>query len=371
MKVLTLLPQAGLSGGPLAGLRTSKALASLGVEQEICLGGEGPMEEEVRRAGLPFFRVSAKGRPPSRVLGALLLLHRRKPHLLHVHSVLGLSRDFALAARVLGIPVVWHIHEDLAFPRYRKRLGAVRALSTLAIAVSRVQLEHLGGVRALHLPNGVDPAAFPPPSPRQRSEARRALGLGPDRFVVLFLGRICRDKGCHILARALETAFRREKSLFCLFAGQGKEEDLREIGAGFPGGKDSPGRLLPASPRVLPLFHAADLLVLPSLRENCPLVVLEALATGLPVLASPEGDLPQILSGGTGGRLLPPQALLDPETLASFLVRAARGGGPTREVEGTRGRERVLERYSLASQAARLYHIFQTLAGNSMEEKRP
>ncbi|GEM_PF-4069334 len=371
MKVLTLLPQAGLWGGPVAGLRTSKALAALGVEQEICLGGEGPLEEEVRRAGLPLFRISAKGRAPSRILAALVLLHRRKPLLVHAHSVLGLSRDFALAARVLGIPVAWHVHEDLGFPRYRKRLGAVRALSSLAIAVSRVQLHHLGGIRALHIPNGVDPAAFPPPSPQERAEARRALGLGPGRFVVLFLGRICQDKGCHILARALESAFRREKSIFGLFAGQGKEEDLREIGVMFSGEEESPGRLLPPSPRVLPLLHAADLLVLPSRRENCPLVVLEALSTGLPVLASPEGDLPHILSGRNGGRLLPPQGHLDPETLASFLVRAARGEGPTREVEGARGRERVVQRYSLAAQAARLYHIFENLAGNSMEEKRP
>ncbi len=371
MKVLTLLPQAGLWGGPVAGFRISRALASLGVEQEICLGAEGPLEEEVRRAGIPLFRVSARDRAPARVLAALLLLHRRKPLLLHAHSVLGLSRDFALAARVLGIPVAWHIHEDLGFPRYRKRLGAVRALSSLVIAVSRVQLPHLGGVRALHIPNGVDPSAFPPPSPRERAEARLALGLDPDRFVVLFLGRICKDKGCHILARALESAFRREKSLFGLFAGQGKEEDLEEIRQRFPGGEGSPGALLPPSQRVLPLLHAADLLVLPSLRENCPLVVLEALSTELPVLASPEGDLPQILSGGNGGRLLPPQGRLDPETLASFLVRAARGEGPTREVEGARGREMVLKRYSLASQATRLYHIFENLTGNSMEEKRP
>ncbi len=371
MKILTILPQSGLWGGPLAGFRISRALASLGVEQEICLGAGGAMEEQVRAAGFPLHRVSARGRAPSRVLGALLLLHRRKPHLVHAHSLLGLSRDFALAARVLGIPFAWHVHEDLTFPRYRKRLGALRVLPSLVLAVSRVQLPHLGGARALHFPNGVDPLDFPPPQPGEREAARRGLGIDPGRFVVLFLGRISREKGALLLARALAAASSREPRLFGLFAGEGKEEDLREVAARFPEGGGPSGRLLPPAPRVLPLLHAADLLVLPSRRENCPLVVLEALSTGLPVLATPEGDLPRILAGGIGGRLLPPVSRLDPATLASFLVQCCRGGGPSRETEGVKGREAVLTGYSLASQAARLYHIFENLTGNTLEERRP
>ena len=197
------------------------------------------------------------------------------------------------------------------------------------------------------------------------------MEIGEDRFVVLSLGRISSDKGSLLLARALERASKMEKRLFGLFAGEGKKEEVRALEERFQGEKARLGRVLPSTPDVLPFLHAADLLVLPSKRENCPLVVLEALSTELPVLATPEGDLPQLLAGGKGGRLLPPRKLLDPETLASFLARAARGEGPTREAEGSRGREEVLSRHSLAAQAARLYHIFENLTGNTMEERRP
>ncbi len=368
MKVLTVLPQGGLWGGPLAGFRMARALAARGVKQELCLGTEGPILEEARAAGFPVHRIEAEKKAPSRVVSALLLLYKRKPHLVHAHSLLGLSRDFAVAARILGIPLVWHLHEDLTFPRYKRRLSSVRLLSTLAVAVSKVQLPHLGGTKAIHLPNGVDPQAFPPPSEEDRALARKALGLEGNPFLVLALGRISPDKGSDLLCRALERAREREERIFGLFAGRGKEEDLADLRRVLERGDPPLGRILPPSRQVLPLLHAADLLVLPSLRENCPLVVLEALSTELPVLATPEGDVPRILSGGRGGRFLPPRKGLDRETLASFLVRACRGGGPSREKEGKKGRELILRHYALSDRAARLHHIFRNLAGDTMEE---
>lgn len=163
-------------------------------------------------------------------------------------------------------------------------------LVSLNARVTRL-LERLAGTAAKtqFLPNPIDRSLFVTPSPEQRREARERLGWAPGRPKVLFVGRLTAGKGVTLLLRAADPAF-----------------DLAFLGPGDPsilGPLPRPGveYLAPRPHReVVPVYHAADLLVLPSdLREGFPLVLQEALACGLPVLTSfDEGYAPYLgLSG--------------------------------------------------------------------------
>ncbi|HZT82781.1 MAG TPA: glycosyltransferase family 4 protein, partial [Gemmataceae bacterium] len=138
-------------------------------------------------------------------------------------------------------------------------------------------LERLAGTRAktLFLPNPVDRDLFRPAAPAERRALRERLGWEEGRPKVLFVGRLVPDKGVLLLLQAVDPAY-----------------DIAFCGPGDPailGALPRPGvEYLPPRPQaeVAELYRAADLFVLPSYREGFPLVVQEALASGLPVILS-------------------------------------------------------------------------------------
>jgi glycosyltransferase involved in cell wall biosynthesis len=165
------------------------------------------------------------------------------------------------------------------------RLSARLATSLVSFNTRITALfERLAGTadKTLFLPNPVDRSVFGPPSPQQRQAARARLGWQDGRRKVLFVGRLIADKGVHLLLRAADPSYD------LVFCGPG---DPALLGTPLPPGVE----YLPPRPQaeLVALYHAADLLVLPSLREGFPLVVQEALVCGLPVvLSNDEGYAP-------------------------------------------------------------------------------
>jgi glycosyltransferase involved in cell wall biosynthesis len=124
------------------------------------------------------------------------------------------------------------------------------------------------------LANGVDTETFAAAGPSDRSRARAELGLDPSTTVLLFVGRFVEKKGLHIL----EALARRMHDVTWILAGWGPI-DPRAWNA--PHVRVYENR---KGGHLVPLYHAADLLVLPSVGEGLPLVVQEALSCGTPVL---------------------------------------------------------------------------------------
>jgi spore coat protein SA len=147
--------------------------------------------------------------------------------------------------------------------------------------------------------NWIDTEAFEPPSPEQRRNARCALGLTEEDGVVAFVGRHW-IKGSRIVERALAALPSRRERIVLLSAG---ESQVRRVVL-------APGRELWSLGLVPPgelahLYSAADLGVVPSVsEENMPLAALEMMATGLPIVASRVGGLPEVLEDGVTGRLV-------------------------------------------------------------------
>ncbi len=149
--------------------------------------------------------------------------------------------------------------------------------------------------------NGVDIESFRPPTATERDAARGELGLGTDDRMVLFIGNEFGRKGLPLLVQAV--------------ARLGPEVRLVVIG-GTPDmvASESAGqaavslgrrlRFAGAHPDPRPWLHAADALAMPSAYESYGLVVLEALACGVPVVATPTGCVPDVVTDGVNGAVV-------------------------------------------------------------------
>lgn len=233
----------------------------------------------------------------------------------------------AALARVLGIPHVIKAHGSdvdvvARWPSVKKPIAAALGSAAWALGVSRPMVASLVALgarpeRAVLLANGVDRRLF---HPRDRAAARAELGLPADGRLVVFVGLLAPQKGVRELLAAW-IALRAEGGppVHLAIVGGGKlHEELRRAAAFFANANgDGARRGLLFVPGALPLARvalhlgAADVFTLPSHREGTPNVVLEALASGRPVVASRVGGVPDVIADGVNGILVPPRSAAD------------------------------------------------------------
>jgi glycosyltransferase involved in cell wall biosynthesis len=207
-----------------------------------------------------------------------------------------------LHGRVFRVPVLITIRGMLPLlVPYRLRRPQLRFALKRArlIAVSESLKQDAlgqGAERVRVIENGIDPALF---RAIDRIEARRSLGLPEDGPLLVSVGTLAPRKGFHLVMEAM--AALRPDLRFAIVGGPGAEgameSELRALAARL-GIED---RVVFAGPRgrseLAAWYSAADLFVLASGHEGCPNVVLEALACGTPVVATPVGNIPELLDG--------------------------------------------------------------------------
>jgi glycosyltransferase involved in cell wall biosynthesis len=215
------------------------------------------------------------------------------------------------------------------------------------------------GARATYLAAGAPPARVavvrngvaPRPARRGRAEVRAALGLADDEPAVLTVARLSRQKDHHTLLASVPTVLAREPRARFLWVGSGPLE-ARLRWAARAAGLGRSVRLLGSRDDVPDLLAAADLFVLPSRFEGLPLALLEAMAAGLPVVATRVCGTDEVVDHGRTGLLAESR---DPDSLAraisAVLALPDRGAAL-----GAAGRGRVVE----AFRAARM--VGETLA---------
>ncbi len=290
---------------------------------------QGETATDVASAALPVYpdlRLSAPAlRRVTRAMRAFA------PDLVHCETEFVLGRVGQLAARRLGIPVVTSYHTD--FGKYVTSYGAPwlrgavtsymarfhrRALRTYTPSeVAAGELRRLGIGHAEVWGRGVDTGIF---SPRKRSAAlRQSIAAGRDTFTFLYVGRLAAEKSVdRVLAAYRDAAARLPAGAVRLvIAGAGpREAALREAAPAsvvFVGYLDRE-RSLPE------LYASADAFVFASMTETLGLVVLEAMASGLPVVAVPAGGVAEHLRDGKNGIAVPAG---DDDAMASAMVRLA------------------------------------------------
>jgi teichuronic acid biosynthesis glycosyltransferase TuaC len=204
--------------------------------------------------------------------------------------------------------------------------------------------------------NGCDLSVF---HVRDRPEARRKLGIDPATEAVVYIGRMDVKKGLRELVDAAVSLHPLRSDLHVYLVGEGPDRPLIE-GAIQANNAVSYIHVLPgcAFDDVAVWMAAADLVTLPSYMEGCPNVVLEALASGRPVVATNVGGIPEILNNECG-RLVPPRepAMLA-EALASVLDRT--WDAKAISAHGSRSWEMV---------AGELFEIFESLVSARPEAR--
>ena len=329
---------------------------------------EGPLLEPVRAEG---FRVH--GLPPMRSLSpvaawrayrALLRLFRaERPDLVHAHMPISgfVSR---MAAWRAGVPRIAYTCHGFLFnqPGPLLRRLASFAMEFVAGRVTTtfltVSAEEAGDARRLHIArapvavlNGRDPARFGP-DPAMRLRVRAALGVPEETVVVIAVSRLVRHKGLVELAHAMRAV---DAQLWVVGKRLSSDRGPDIAAALQSAGLGERLRLLGYREDVPDVLAAADIFALPSHFEGLPMSVIEAMLTGLPVVATNiRGPREQVVDGVTGF-LVPPRTV---EPLAETLARLA-ADPALRSVMGAAGRKRALACYNEQTVIARTLDLLE------------
>jgi glycosyltransferase involved in cell wall biosynthesis len=299
------------------------------------------------------------------IVAAALRLRELAPDVIHSHSLFSPALAAALGKRLARAPLVAKpMMGGEARQIYRKPFGRCR-IAHLGqtvdrfIAVSgeiRDELVALGVApdRVVFIPNGVDLVRFRPPGPGEKDELRRLqeLPVGP---LVLYAGRFAAQKRVPLLIAAWRTA--RTPGATLLLAGTARGDMPQDVG-----GSEVPGlRLLGVVEDMPSLLRAVDLFVLPSASEGLSNALLEACASGLPVLASRVGGTEDVIVDGENGVLFPVD---DQAALHDALQRLLRDDG-LRTRLGASARATVEERYDLDVTARELLALYRQVIAAS------
>ncbi|MEZ4365388.1 MAG: glycosyltransferase [Kofleriaceae bacterium] len=345
--IVQVLSSFGVGGQERVALDLAVGLAARGhAVTAIALDGAAPgaLAEQFADAGIATESLGRRdGLDPTLAPRLALRLRRLGADVVHSHNPLPLIYG-APAARVVGAAAIHTKHGrnpggrgHLALRRQAARLvHAFVAVSEVTASQARSQRDCAPS--KLHvITNGIRLERFAP-DPRARAAIRGELGIPDDAWVVGTVGRLDEYKNQALLVRALGPSLTRRRRLVLVGDGEARPQVEAAIAAlPEPGYVHLLGRRLDVD-RLMPAF---DVFALPSKSEGLPLVLPEAMACGLPVVATEVGGVPAVVDEGDTGLLVP----VDEAALADALGQLAADPARARAM-GKRARAAALGRFS-------------------------
>jgi glycosyltransferase involved in cell wall biosynthesis len=220
-----------------------------------------------------------------------------------------------------------------------------------------------GKIQILH--NFIDLAKFRPPDAEQRRAARQQYGLHEGEVALLLPGRIGLQKhqlGLVLALRALARAGRLPAAVKVLLAGRNRDRAYAAVLAQVITRVGIAGQITALGPvkdqDMIALYHAADALVLPSLWEGLPNVVLEAHASGLPAVVSHAANIDGLVLDGESGFEV---TTFHPRPLAEAIARMVSLSPETRRQMGARGRAHIAATFGADRVLAETVRLYDTL----------
>ena len=160
-------------------------------------------------------------------------------------------------------------------------------------------------IQVIH--NGVDIRKFQPAADKRKVKA--ALGLNPDDLAIVSVGRLYARKGLFTLIESMPAVIKRFPNAKFIISGKGQSDEMHKLNehAERFGVKSNIAFTGYTPDKELPnLYQAADIFAFSTFYEHHPFAVLEALATGLPVVTTTVGGIPETIDNGKNGLLVPP-----------------------------------------------------------------
>ena len=325
-------------GGAIQRRVLELSMAQARVGHQVTAFSMGETQGTIQHEGVTIHFVACRGSSPwrrleyqTRVLARMWQTRTEPPDVLHVHS----EPESLLTARLLRVPAVLSYdnfvfgrgHKTPLFGLYRRMLERFDMLLPCSKYCAEESSAYWGFRRGYVavLPNGVNSAQFVPDLAAGRME-REQLALG-DRPVILYVGRVCEQKGTDILLAAYEELRTRFETAALVIAGpigqfsyrrrapdeQWWRQRMRQAGALYLGGIEEE--------RLTGIYNMADVFVMPTRdQEMFGMAAVEAQACGLPVVASDHGGLRETVPEHCGARF----PVGDYEALAGHVERLLR-----------------------------------------------
>lgn len=292
-------------------------------------------------------------------------LEREQVGHLHNHFVFGSATVAMLASRLSGIPFSFTLHgpADLFEPyrwALREKVARARFVATISY-FARSQIMYFSDpsdwhkIRIIHC--GIDPASYAAPQDRDATEG--ALRL-------LFVGRLDPVKGLRVLLEAVSSLIADFPGLHLTLVGDGPDRAGIEAAAA-PLGDHIRFTGYLSQAEVSREMQDCDIFVLPSFAEGVPVVLMEALASARPVIATQVAGVGELVTDGEHGFLVPPG---DVESLAAR-IRDLACDPARRQRMGAAGQARVAAEFDSVTEAARLLRLFAGQEGGAIRPDPP
>jgi glycosyltransferase involved in cell wall biosynthesis len=358
MRIAQLLNSLDIGGAERMVVDLARSLQQRGHSlQIVCLRNSGELSRPLAEAGIEVVALNKNdGFSPSALLRLAQLLKQTRTDVVHTHNPL-VHHYGAVAGRMAGVPVIVNtLHGISNFNGSSRTSSIYKLVSPLTDAVVSVcQTAHEFFERRTGIParklaiiyNGIPVERFLTAEPRRRRE----------EFVFGTVGRLVPVKDQATLLRAFQKIHHHGCSLDILGDGP-LQADLRRLASDL-GIADSV-RFCGSSLDTPSFMKRIDTFVLSSVSEGLPLTILEALASGLPVVATSVGGIPEIINAAECGWLCPPS---QPDMLSQSLLAALQSNDRTEM--GLRGQSYVTETYSLTTMAREYECLFENLCRTS------
>lgn len=287
------------------------------------------------------------------------LIKQKKIDVIHAHNAT--AWFYVTWASILtGVPIVYTEH-DRSFPTplrlkyfhyfFGKYATAVIAVSK-AVKKNLEKYEHIKNVKVIY--NGIDPDLFKPASIEEKVLKKKQLGLNKNDFVLGNVGRMDYWKNQRILIEILPDLKKISPQIKLILVGGGEEEGNLKKSAIKKGVKNDVIFLGQRSD-VNQILKAFDIFVFPSLTEGLPLVVIEAMATGLPIVASHVGGIPELVVNGETGFLVSPTSK---EEIKETIIKLLNNPELRKEM-GQIARKRFETHFSLPQMVQKYIEVYE------------
>ena len=349
-----------VAGGQLVALRLAHAARDRGDDVSFVAPSDGPFVARARDEGFGVALVDVGRTYRSRGIARLARL-LRGADVLHTHTLAGANVTSRIAGRLAGVPVVSHLHIAnyfrpatkfwlARFDNWTARLCAALVAVSEDTRRAYVEQGYPPGIRVVY--NGVELA------PVDEDGLRDELSIPSDAPLVAEVGRLCDVKGQRELIEALARLPEARAVLVGADIERGGAFERQLRGHADDLGISDRIVFAGARPDAARVLAAADVVALPSWTEGLPMVVLEAMALGRAVVATPVGGTPEVVLDGETGLLVPPR---DSEALADALRRVLEDDDLRRRL-GEAGQRRVAESFTADTMSHEVLAIYDEVA---------
>ncbi|MBI5849892.1 MAG: glycosyltransferase family 4 protein [Planctomycetes bacterium] len=374
LRPLMVVPDFDRIGGyELQALSLAAHHVSTGVPSFVVTNNHHDLPAREVRHGVTIHRLPFL--PPSRKNWAALFTaflvflraHRREYDVIHCHALTFLAACCVRIGRLLGKPVVVKVaterdvrefHDDRSF-HFRLFFRWLKTADRLLCLSERIRAEAIAcGFRdeqAVIVRNGVDTRRFAPASPETRAAARTALGLRDGELALLYVGRLVQRKGVDVLLNALPLCGPAAQARVFVVGDGERAAEWRALAQDL--GVAARVTFAGEQADVAPFLAAADAFVFPSRLEGLPNALLEAMACGLPAIATRIGGCVDVMTDDAGILV----GSDDARALAAAMDRLAADAGERARL-GEAARRRVQSAFSFDVTAERLQSIYREVA---------